>query len=82
MDNRHNNSATAVAGYDEDAIQSVIVNADSLKTFDFVNARVEEIKTALQQPIPVLLCRDSLNAAQQLAQIIALFDTVFTPFCP
>ena len=67
-----------VPGYDKDAVQSVIAAADSLKTFDFVNTRVEEIKSALRLPMPVLLYRDSLNAQQQLAQAIALFDTVFT----
>ncbi|MEP6747284.1 MAG: hypothetical protein ABJB86_06145 [Bacteroidota bacterium] len=78
--NNHNNSlaSTAVEGYDKDVLESVIAKTDSLKTFDFVNTRVEEIKTALKQPMPVLLCRDSLNAQQKLAQIIALFDTVFT----
>ena len=76
--NHHNNTGTPVPGYDKDAVQSVIAAADSLKTFDFVNARVEEIKSALRLPMPVLLYRDSLNAQQQLAQAIALFDTVFT----
>ena len=73
-------TAANVAGYDEDVLKSQVLQADTLKTFDFVNTRVEEIKTALQQPIPVLLCRDSLNARQKLAQIIALFDTTFTQF--
>ncbi|MEP7237311.1 MAG: hypothetical protein ABI685_05590 [Ferruginibacter sp.] len=64
--------------YDDDVLRSVIVNADTLKTFDFVNARVEEIKTALQQSVPVLLCADSLNSNQKLAQTIALGDAIFT----
>jgi len=77
-DNHRNSTGTQVPGYDKDAVRSVIAATDSLKTFDFVNARVEEIKSALRLPMPVLLYRDSLNAQQQLAQAIALFDTVFT----
>ena len=59
-------------------MKSVIVNADTLKTFDFVNTRVEAIKNALQQPVPVLLCADSLNNNQKQAQAIALSDSSFT----
>ncbi len=77
--NTTNNTAPAtVAGYDKDALQSVIASTDSLITFDFVKDQVENIKSSLQQPVPVLLCRDSLNSQQKLAQIIALYDTVFT----
>jgi hypothetical protein len=76
--NNNNSTATAVAPYDKDALQSVITNTDSLITFDFIQPQVKAIRAALQQPVPVLLCRDSLNAQQQLAQAIALFDTVFT----
>jgi hypothetical protein len=59
----NNNSASSgnANNYDDDVLKSVIVNADTLKTFEFVNARVEEIKNALQQSTPVLLCGDSLN---------------------
>jgi hypothetical protein len=67
-----------VQNYDANVLQSVITNADSLKTFDFVNARVEEIKKALAQPHPVLLCADSLSQQQQLAQLITLNDSAFT----
>jgi hypothetical protein len=76
----NNNSATSgnANNYDDDVLKSIIVNADSLKTFNFVNARVEQIKTALQQSTPVLLCADSLNSNQKLAQTIALADTAFT----
>jgi hypothetical protein len=77
-DGNHNSAGTPVPGYNQDAVQSVIIAADSLKTFDFVNTRVEQIKTALGQPMPVLLYRDSLSAQQRLAQAIALFDTAFT----
>lgn len=61
--NTTNNTAPAtVAGYDKDALQSVIASTDSLITFDFVKDQVENIKSSLQQPVPVLLCRDSLNS--------------------
>lgn len=74
----NSDSAGRVVNYNDDVLQSVVVDADSLKTFDFVNQRVEEIKKALRQPNPVLLCGDSLNEHQKLAQIIALNDSVFT----
>ena len=76
-----NNNATSSGDankYDEDVLKSVIVDADTLKTFDFVNTRVEVIKKALQQPMPVLLCGDSLSSNQTLAQTIALSDVAFT----
>ncbi|HMI78710.1 MAG TPA: hypothetical protein VK484_07945, partial [Ferruginibacter sp.] len=71
-------SSGTVNNYDDDVLKSVIANTDSLKTFDFVDARVEAIKNALQQQAPVLLCGDSLNSTQNLAQEIALRDTMFT----
>lgn len=64
--------------YDEDVLKSIIIQTDSLRTFPFVNERVEEFIAAMKQPIPVLLCKDSLSANQQLAQTIALKDTGFT----
>ncbi len=64
--------------YGDDVLKSIIANADSLKSFDFVNQRVEDIKLALLQPRPVLLCGDSLNNNQKLAQIITLNDSGFT----
>ncbi|MGB4936124.1 MAG: hypothetical protein WBO30_03850 [Ferruginibacter sp.] len=76
--NNSSESDGTVVNYNDDVLQSVIANADSLKTFDFVNERVEQIKKALLQPNPVLLCGDSLQADQKLAQIIALNDSVFT----
>ena len=79
-DSNNDTSATAVAGYDKDVLQSVITNKDSTATAVFLNSRVAINKAALQQPIPVLLCQDSLNGQQQLAQAIALYDTIFTQF--
>jgi hypothetical protein len=66
--------------YDEQAMNALLVGADSLRTFPFTEQRVNDIKLALSQPRPVLLCRDSLNSQQQLAQLIALSDTNFTRY--
>jgi hypothetical protein len=73
-------SVTKHAGYSDAAKQSWLADMDSLKTFPFIEQRVNEIKTALQQTIPVLLCSDSLSAAQKEAQQLALHDSVFTKF--
>jgi Copper amine oxidase, enzyme domain len=67
-------------GKDENAVSSVLLDTDSLNTLPFVAERVNEIKMALQQPRPVLLCKDSLDQNQLLAQIIALNDSAFTQF--
>ncbi|MBS1607841.1 MAG: hypothetical protein JSS70_03490 [Bacteroidetes bacterium] len=64
-------------GYPEDVLKSVLLSADSLRTFPFTEQRAEEIKKSLQQPTPVLLCKDSLSNNQQLAQIIALNEPEF-----
>lgn len=62
----------------EDILASILTDADSLKTYPFVTARVEAIKQALQQPIPILLCRDSLDENQKQAQVLAIHDSLFT----
>jgi hypothetical protein len=67
-------------GKDENAVNSVLFDSDSTTTLSFITERVYEIKTALQLPKPVLLCKDSLNQDQLLAQIIALSDSAFTQF--
>jgi hypothetical protein len=68
------------AGYDADVINSVLIAADSLNTFPFLEQRVTDIKNALKNPRPVLLFKDSLTNEQALAQIIALSDSAFTQF--
>lgn len=80
-----NNSNGTVAekrleGYSEDVLKSVLLSADSLRNFPFTDKRVEEIEQSLQQPTPVLLCKDSLNSNQQLAQIIALNEPAFIQY--
>jgi hypothetical protein len=69
-----------LAGYDKDAIESVLLAADSLNTFPFVQERVNKIKESLSMPKPVLLCSDTLTQQQSLAQIIAVNDSAFTQF--
>ncbi len=73
----NNNSGNTIVKYDEDVLTSKISDADSLKTFDFVNNHVEDIKKSMQAPNPVLLCGDSLNELQRTAQQIALKDIAF-----
>ncbi len=73
-------ASTPMAGYDKDAMNAVLIAADSLQTFPFVNERVNAIKQSLQNPLPVMLCQDSLNKDQQLAQLIALSDPAFTQY--
>ncbi len=73
-----NHSDKPAAANDEDVLQSVIADADSLRTFDFVTARLEELKKALLLAKPVLLCGDSLGPEQLAAQQIAVNDSAFT----
>lgn len=75
-----NNKTGETTGYGKDASESVLLSADSLNTFPFVEERVNKIREALQQPKPVLLCTDSLTNQQSLAQILALNDSAFTQF--
>ncbi len=76
----NNNSTTITkhSGYDEDAINSVLTDVDSISTSSMAVNRAEKIKAVLQTGKPVLLCGDSLNINQQAAQYFALQDTVFT----
>lgn len=61
-------------------MKSVLLDTDSLRTFPFMEQRVNEIKKIMASATPVLLCPDSLNSNQQLAQQIALKDSAFTQF--
>jgi len=64
--------------YNDDAKNAVLLPIDSFSKQPFIQERVKEITLALAQPIPVLLCRDSMNSQQQLAEMIALRNTDFT----
>ncbi len=74
------NGVTVHKGYDETAIESMIAEADTLVTFPFVAERVNKIKDALRQPLPVLLYADSASDKQRFAESVALKDSVFTQF--
>lgn len=65
---------------DKDAANAKLLSADSLEQYPFLKDRYNKINEALQMPRPVLLCSDSLNEQQKMAQIIALNDTLFTQF--
>ena len=80
--NTHSSSPayTRLEGYDKDAMNSILVAADNLQTFPFVTERVKAIKESLINPLPVMLCQDSLNSDQKLAQLIALSDASFTQY--
>jgi hypothetical protein len=67
-------------GKDEDAVNSILFDSDSLNTLPFITERINDVKNAMQQPRPVLLCKDSLDQNQSLAQLIALNDSAFTQF--
>ena len=76
----NNNAAKNTHSYDEDVLSSVITCTDSLLTFDFVANNVLQIKAAMAATIPILLCGDSLNEQQKVAQQIAISDPTFTQF--
>jgi hypothetical protein len=67
-------------GKDENAVSAVLLDPDSLNNSPFIAEQVNEIKNALLQPRPVLLCKDGLDQHQSLAQLIALNDSAFTQF--
>jgi hypothetical protein len=75
------NNNKAEHKYDDDVLSSIVANTDSLKTFDFVLPKVDEIKKAMQLPIPILLCGDSLTVQQKQAQQIAIADINFIKYC-
>ncbi len=73
-----NTTVTTIKKYDENVLQSVITNLDSLRSFDFLNEHVDEIKRTLLLPCPIMLCKDPLDQHQQLAQRIAIQDSDYT----
>jgi hypothetical protein len=77
---KNKSTIPAEVGYTEDAVNAVLVDADELRTFPFVNTRVDNIKKAITSSTPILLLTDSVNAQQQLAQSIAIKDTAFTKY--
>ena len=65
---------------DLNAATSILIDTDTATILPIVADRITEIKAALQLPQPILLCKDSLDPNQSLAQIIALSDADFTRF--
>ena len=82
MSCNNNNSGTANLTMPDrtEVEQSVLSETDSSVLFPMLRERINEIKNVLQQPTPVLLLKDSLSAAQQFAQALALKDSSFTQF--
>ena len=78
--NNNNSPVTKHPAYDEDAVNSVLTDVDSISTASMAVSRAEKIKAVLQTDKPVLLCGDSLNTNQQTAQQLALQDASFTQF--
>lgn len=76
----NNNAVTKHAAYSADAVNSVLLDVDSISNAPQALSRAEKIKAVLQSAVPVLLCGDSLNTNQLAAQQLALADTVFTQF--
>jgi hypothetical protein len=72
-----NNKIQADITYDKDAADAILLQNDSLRTFDFVNKRVDSINQVLQTNTPVLMLRDSVNNNQITAQQIALQNPAF-----
>ena len=66
--------------YDKNVIESVLLSTDSLRTFPFLNERVQTIQAALQQVQPILLDESLLDERQQVAQILAVQDPFFAQF--
>ncbi len=64
--------------YTTDVFNSALLPTDSLRTYNFVYARVDSIKKYLATNIPILLLQDSMSASQLQAQQVAIRDTAFT----
>ena len=71
---------SALIAADENIINSVLINADSVQQIPEVLQYLDEVNQSLKLPRPAVLCKDSLNEKQKLAQIIALSDSAFTQF--
>lgn len=72
--------ANASDSDDYDAYNTILISDTSLATYPFINGRINAITETLKKTIPVLLCSDSLNNNQKLAEQVALKDSGFTRF--
>lgn len=75
-----NSSTNFTATGDTLAKTAVLIPVDSSLHYAFIDSINTNFEKAMQQPLPVLLCRDSLTSEQQLAQLIVLSDSSFAPF--
>lgn len=77
---KNKSTIPAEVTYDDNVLNSIIIDVDSLRTFDFVNTRVDNIKKVLSSDLPILKSVDTLNTKQLLAQAIAVKDTTFIKY--
>ncbi|MFY7880540.1 MAG: hypothetical protein ACOVP6_10750 [Lacibacter sp.] len=66
--------------YGQEELESVLFSPDTSFLLPSVHARIDLVKACLLNELPVVLCTDKLNQAQERAQQIALADTIFTQF--
>jgi hypothetical protein len=76
----NNKITTSEAGDNSDAINSVLLNKDSIQSWAFTEQRLKDIEATISSPIPILLLKDSLNQQQKNAQEIAVNDTSFAKY--
>jgi hypothetical protein len=74
-------SQTVLPAYTDDILQSVIADTTGYYNNEILQQQLKIINNALQQPIPILLCVDTLNSSQLVAQSIAVNDSVFVNGC-
>lgn len=77
-----NNSGQAISNGadDKDAYNAVLISGDSVAQYPFITDRLNIITETLKKPLPVLLCADSLDVNQKMAEQLAINDTGFTKF--
>ncbi|MCC7378542.1 MAG: hypothetical protein IT255_04195, partial [Chitinophagaceae bacterium] len=71
---------TATGVNEEDAYNAVLFSEDSIAQYPFLAERLNMIAETLKKTLPVLLCVDSLNENQKMAEQLAIKDPVFTKF--
>jgi hypothetical protein len=78
----NNNAITSTSSTSNiDAVNSILLNKDSLQSWPFTEQRLAAIEATMALPTPILLLADSISASQKLAQEIAIKDSSFTKYC-
>lgn len=72
--------STINASSNEDVINSILLNKDSIQNWTFTEQRLKDIETSIASSIPILLLNDSLNQRQKAAQQIAITDSAFIKY--